>query len=87
MDDPQSINTFKFGGIDQQNLAFLLQVKNLFNYYGGNIDTLGGLGPQSSTVGQDRLISESASRRLADTRKRRGFAGGVCSAVSHFIFR
>ncbi len=87
MDDPQSINTFKFGGIDQQNLAFLLQVKNLFNYYGGNIDTLGGLGPQSSTVGQDRLISESASRRLADMQESaRGFAGGVCSAVSHFIF-
>ena len=68
MDDPQNVNTYKFGGIDDKNLAFLLQVKTLFNYYGGNIDSLGGLGPQTGTVGQDKLIAESASRRLADFR-------------------
>ena len=87
MDDPQNINTYKFGGIDDKNLAFLLQVKNLFNYYGGNIDTLGGLGPQSGTVGQDKLIAESASRRLADMQESaKTFAKNVCSAVAHHIF-
>lgn len=25
VDDPQAINDFKFGGIDQQNLAFAIQ--------------------------------------------------------------
>ncbi len=87
MDDPQNVNTYKFGGIDDKNLAFLLQVKNLFNYYGGNIDSLGGLGPQTGTVGQDKLIAESASRRLADFQEStKTFAKSVCSAVSHFIY-
>lgn len=87
MDDPQNISTYKFGGIDDKNLAFLLQVKNLFNYYGGNIDSLGGLGPQSGTAKQDQLISESASRRMADFQEStKTFAKSVCSAVSHFIF-
>jgi len=87
MDDPQSVNTYKFGGIDQQNLAFMIQLKNMFNYYGGNIDALGGLGPQSSTVGQDRLIQESASRRMADMQdSTKTFVGSVCEAVSHLIY-
>ena len=87
MDDPQSVQTYKFGGIDQQNLAFVLQLKNFFNYYGGNIDTLGGLGPQSSTVGQDKLINESASQRMADMQEAaRGFAKSLCTSVGWHIY-
>ena len=87
MDDPQNIQTYKFGGIDQQNLAFILQLKNLFNYYGGNLDALGGLGPQSGTVGQDKLISESASQRLSDMQESAlNFTASVCNAVGHFIY-
>ncbi|MFO7935994.1 MAG: hypothetical protein R6V06_00050 [Kiritimatiellia bacterium] len=52
------------GGIDQQSLAFGLVVGDKFSYFAGNLDSLGGLGPSTDTVGQDKLINEAASARL-----------------------
>jgi len=52
------------GGIDAATLAFYLQIKDLFSYFAGNLDTLGGLSPQSDTLGQDKLLSEAASSRV-----------------------
>lgn len=54
------------GGVDARTLAFYLQVRNLSSYFASNLDALGGLAAQSETVGQDRLISESASAVLRD---------------------
>jgi len=54
------------GGVDAKTLAFYLQVKELSSYFAGNIDSLGGLAVQSETLGQDRLISQSASALLRD---------------------
>jgi len=54
------------GGVDAKTLAFYLQVKELSSYFAGNIDALGGLAVQSETLGQDRLISQSASALLRD---------------------
>jgi len=54
------------GGIDAKTLAFYLQVKELSSYFAGNVDALGGLAPQSETLGQDKLISQSASALLRD---------------------
>lgn len=51
------------GGIDQQELALFLQARDLSSYVGGNYDSLGGLGPQTDTVGQDKLLGEAASAR------------------------
>ena len=52
------------GGIDQPTLAFFLQVRNLYSYFAGNLDSLGGLAPQTETVGQDKLLAEAASARM-----------------------
>lgn len=52
------------GGIDAPGLAFYLQVRDLFNYFAGNLDSLGGLAPTASTLGQDKLLTEAASARL-----------------------
>lgn len=54
------------GGIDQPTLAMFLTVQDQFNYFAGNLDSLGGLGPTSDTVGQDRLVSEAAGARAKD---------------------
>jgi hypothetical protein len=53
------------GGIDQPTLAFYLQTRDLFSYFAGNLDALGGLGPMTDTVGQDQLLSQAASSRMA----------------------
>jgi hypothetical protein len=52
------------GGIDAPTLAFYLQIRDLFSYFAGNLDTLGGLGAQADTVGQEKLISEASSARM-----------------------
>lgn len=53
------------GGIDAPTLAFFLQVRDLYNYMGGNLDALGGLAPLSETASQDRLMSDAAGARMA----------------------
>jgi hypothetical protein len=54
----------KIGGLDQNTLAFLLQTRNLASYFANNLDTLGGLGIQAQTVGQERLLSEASGAQL-----------------------
>lgn len=61
---PDKCREFKFGGVDNVGLAFFLQVKQLFSYHAGNLDSLGGLGAMSETVGQDKLMSESSSATI-----------------------
>ena len=70
MDNPDRAREYKFGGIDQPSLAFLLQVKDLFAYLGGNLDSLGGLSPMADTLGQDQLLAQNASKRVADMQDR-----------------
>ena len=52
------------GGIDAPTMALFLQVKDLISYMAGNLDALGGLGPMSDTVGQDKMMTQSASARI-----------------------
>lgn len=64
MDNPDAVKPFVVPGVDQVLLATLLQVRNLFTYQAGNLDVLGGLSPQSDTLGQDRMIDSNASKRV-----------------------
>lgn len=54
---------YRFGGINNLTLAAFLQVRDLFSYLAGNLDALGGLSAQADTLGQERLITASASAR------------------------
>lgn len=69
LDDPRNVADLKTGGIDPPTLAFVLMLKDLFSYFAGNLDMLGGLGPQSETLGQDQLLSASASMRIQKMQK------------------
>ena len=69
LDDPQATKEYKYGGISPESLGFLVMVRDLFSYMAGNLDVLGGLGPQSETLGQDRLLSASASMRIQKMQK------------------
>ena len=52
------------GGIDAPTLAFYMQIRDLFSYFAGNLDTMGGLAPATDTIGQDKMLSEAASARI-----------------------
>jgi len=69
LDNPQATKEYKYGGIQPESLGFLVMVKDLFSYLAGNLDVLGGLGPQSETLGQDQLLSASASMRIQKMQK------------------
>ena len=65
VDNPDAIQAKSFGGVDQSNFAFMLQSKEMFSWLNGNLDALGGLGPQAETLGQDQLLYASANQRVS----------------------
>lgn len=58
---PEAFKENRLGGPDQQNMAFMLNLKQTLSWFGGNFDALGGLGPQSDTATQDKLLSAASS--------------------------
>lgn len=80
VDNPAAVEERTFGGIDQRNFAFLMQIKQLYSWFAGNLDLLGGLGAHSETLGQDQLLYTSASQRVAGMQDEvRLFTKGVIS--------
>lgn len=73
------------GGIDSPTLAFYLQTRDLFSYFAGNLDSLGGLSKMSDTVGQDKLMSEAANVRMQFmSDKVMEFARGIFRALAWY---
>jgi hypothetical protein len=66
--DPSSINQIEVGGIDQRDMALATFIQGEYDRFAGNLQAMGGLGPQSSTVGQEELIHGAVSRNEADMR-------------------
>ncbi len=58
--------TLTAGGVNQKTLAFYLQTRDLFSYFAGNLDSLGGLAALSETATQDKLMSAASSAQLKD---------------------
>ena len=52
--------------MNQKTLAFYLQTRDLFSYFAGTLDSLGGLAALSETATQDKLMSNAASAQLKD---------------------
>lgn len=70
VDNPDAVQAKSLGGIDQSNFAFMLQSKEMFSWLNGNLDALGGLGPQAETLGQDQLLHASANQRVSGMQDR-----------------
>lgn len=70
VDNPESVNVMKMGGVDQANQAFGISMQDLFDRMAGNLQLMAGLGPQSGTLGQDQLIKASNSKREANMQYR-----------------
>ena len=73
VNNPQGIQQIRHGGIDQQNLGFSIQMKQMLTYLMGNIDAIGGLSAQTSTVGQDQMLSQGANRLVDEMRQELAF--------------
>mgnify|MGYP003644809479 FL=1 len=86
-DRPEAVREMRYGGVDQPTLAYLIQLKDMFVYMGGNLDALGGLGKLSDTAQQEQLISKSASARVADMQESATKAvKGVVTAIGKYLW-
>lgn len=63
-DHPDGVQERSWGNYSAQNLALFLNAREMANYYAGNPESFAGLAAQSETLGQDRLLSQSASRQI-----------------------
>lgn len=68
MNDPTAINQIELGGIDQRDMALATFIQDEYDRFAGNLQAMGGLGPQAATVGQEELIHGAVSRNEADMR-------------------
>lgn len=66
IDSPEAIGSLTFGGPNQALILVANMLKDMFSYFSGNLESLGGLGPQSGTATQDELLAQSASKQIED---------------------
>lgn len=85
VDHAQGFGVHRFGGADQVGMAAGIHAKDVFNDLMGNLSLLGGLGPQSGTLGQDELLNVNASKKIADMQDRFvSFTKGVVQALAWY---
>ena len=66
MNDPNAVRIFENPGVDQNLLGYTMNLDQMMDKIGGNLTALGGLGPQSRTIGQDEMALGQASSQLDD---------------------
>lgn len=68
MSDPKNIGQVEVGGVDQRDMALAAFLQTEYDRFAGNLQAMGGLGQQASTLGQEELIHGNVSRNVADMR-------------------
>ncbi len=88
VDNPAASRESTLGGPDATVAAFFLAAKDLaFSIPGGNLELLGGLSPQSDTLGQDQILSAQASKRLESMQETAAIAEqGVHEALGDYLW-
>jgi len=86
-DNPNAVQSMDYGGINQVSLGFMLQMRDMFSAMAGNLDVLGGISPQADTYGQERLLAESASKRIDDMQDQViTFTTAVCQDLAEYLY-
>ena len=77
----------QYGGIDQQNFGYALQLKQWFSWVAGNLDTLGGLSSMSNTATQDQILNTNSSARITSMSDRVAqFTKGVLTDYAYWLW-
>lgn len=86
-DDPNSAKELSIGGPHQGNMAFLLALRELGSYAGGNIEVMSGLAQNAATLGQERILAESSNATLAEmTDTFKTFVSGVVRDFAWYVY-
>lgn len=87
MTSPEAAREYKFGGADQGTTGLVMYLRDLYSYGAGNLDMLGGLGTQSDTLGQDRLLATSASQKIVKMQGRMArFQESIGKSIGFYIW-
>lgn len=65
LDDPENVDILKIGGVDDGNAGFFSSLMLLADRMGGNLSTMGGLGTQAETLGQEKMLGENIAESEA----------------------
>jgi hypothetical protein len=65
---PEMIKQFESGGVDQRDMALATFLQGEYDRFAGNLQAMGGLGQQATTLGQEELIHGNVSKNVADMR-------------------
>ena len=68
--NPEAAKEFRWGGVDQMNAGFWIQLLQRFSYMAGNLDVLGGLSQQADTATQEQILKSASSGLVADMQDR-----------------
>ncbi len=87
VDNVSEVAQIKMNGVDPANQAFTLQAIELHDRMAGNLSQMLGLGPSAETVGQEKIIKESASKREAQMQaKTVEHALGIIKSLGHLLW-
>lgn len=64
MDTANGVKEFGIGAPDGAMFGFIQEAEQAFDKQAGNLSVLGGLSAMSDTLGQDRLLSSAAAKRM-----------------------
>lgn len=85
VDNPQGVSVKDFGGPNQALTLLAQSLKDTFDFMAGGLSLMGGLGPQSKTLGQDKMLNENSSQSvkyMQDTTV--GFTSDVLTAMNWY---
>jgi len=87
IDNAKGIVQINSGGANEQSLAAVMWIKQLWDFFAGNVTSLAGLGAMSRTVGQDQLAAGAANARIDDMRDRMmKFKQGVLEDIAFWMW-
>lgn len=87
MDNPDKIREYKFGGVSQLSLAFLVQLRSIFSWQAGNLDSMGGLSAMAETLGQDQLLAANSSKMLREMQDQMlQFAQNIIKSLAWYLW-
>lgn len=64
VDSPDAFAEVSIGGPSPENQALGIQLDGMFSRQAGNMDAMGGLGPQADTAAQDQQIGMTVSQKI-----------------------
>lgn len=81
------VKEMNYGGVNADNFKFVIWMKEMMSYLGGNLDAMGGLSQQANTLGQEQLLVQSSSQMLKDMQaKVIAFASDVISDLARYLY-